>query len=1155
MVWPYDVTTWCFEGDVDRLFLRGQWSLFRLAGNRNGVDGSELALRWTRCSYLTKHVESWLKARVSPSDDSRLLIFPDGEAQPQSAGPDCTTVLDSASGQRTSAEGCYSCAIFTGQPTLKVSVRAVMFSDHSATPVWWAFGRLARLSPDICRPNPASQHSQPPWPSCVGEHMAQWLLEDRRFDKQTFLAEYPRGQVNNVLTGNCTHLSWLEQCPGANRCLPQLGPLPRGAVVVSSGFAKELLTLGETPSRRPLPCTLLLPNMPDVSLTGSGPACEPVREAAVFHFRVWDHRQARRASNEFTSLCQLDEKDWFRRKAESIWGSSNRAVGIRGKLRTICELHFSKVTHEWIISPPNGSTRWRTGIGYGRNASMPCPSRLRCVSSMSSTVAMQTERMCAHQGACVGFLEDQLYAVNQALIERKKASDTTAHRCRECSALPFYHQTSLRIRVANTSTEPVVIHQDDAQFRGWIGAVLASMQPLVEPSFNLTVADHDLPQIMFAITSDGSLASLARVEALWAHTARAGYAVRVYSGHAEREVTSGLTERVLEAVDDAEYPPLNKNFYIWHALAADSQLPRNESFARPSPQWYARCDDDTFLDAKRLALQLHRAFPSPDTRSWYTGRSGRGRARERAAMQINFPYALGGSCEIVSVAALRALSGKLLSCLAWVNATRLLSITHWTAFGHSDVEFGRCLFQKAAIPFSFLRAERRLFPVLRHRQTPGRIPGIDYEGLAYLMKTWRTAEPAISVHPIKSVALARYAVDAIQEQRTPIIPWGHTIAISTTCAHNPAAIKFATACCNDRVRREAGESRALRYLPFRTFCLADTCSHIVPECAPQTRAANKKHVNRFLRGAHGVIVSLSPLQREVQKKARQLSKLLRVPMRVHAGTHGVSAFKAPIGQLSLGELGLRESFRSAAEQAMRAGATALLWIEDDALMHRNLSDRWASLLDCPRCTGFLHSAYPGGALLLGASEWSIYHSRVRVASPWAVEQDPTPWQKEWSTPLPTPRCGNGQSCYNALHKTQGTFACILSQHTLPALLEWLSHSNRPIDHFWEYLVWRGFPVRVAYPNLFIMDVAHSNSVAARPVNSIPHAQRVRCRLMHWNTRYYIRDEQNASEGEMRALDNFCHLKLRTRWLYPPDSSHPLSINISMTPSSQVTLRE
>lgn len=81
-----------------------------------------------------------------------------------------------------------------------------------------------------------------------------------------------------------------------------------------------------------------------------------------------------------------------------------------------------------------------------------------------------------------------------------------------------------------------------------------------------------------------------------------------------------------------------------------------------------------------------------------------------------------------------------------------------------------------------------------------------------------------------------------------------------------------------------------------------------------------------------------------------------------------------------------------------------------------------------------------------------------------------------------------------------TFAMLIARSTLYLIEEWLDSSNRPLDHMYEYLMQKGIPVRVAHPNLMIMDINKSSTVNAHR----PRVETdVRYRAMKWDRRAYM----------------------------------------------------
>jgi len=1210
LVHPYDVTTWAYEDDTYRLFLRGQWSMFRLQGE----EAAELAQRFKRCSYLSTRLEAWLEQRAAVRDaapdnaaDRALALFPDnseelaqGAAENGTKG--CATFDGAALGHFLSAEGCYSCVVFTGTPTLRVAVRPVGFSDHSAMPVWWAYGKLGRLDKFACRPrtrhselppsSPAARANgsatsaeaalhkdvaaeskrkdslatqlsrQLPW--CHGRFLAAWLRALRAAkDSDAARAARKRRRVPSGGGGaqlipvrhgaDCAHLSWIvRSCPGSGRCLSNSSHgAPRGAVGVFGEQAViERVGLSRAAATRHLPCAA--PRSFEDIARGNGWAdnastaggdealarCEPMREAALFHYRVWDHMDpVDESASKSASMCSMAESHYLRAAFSASFNATTAG-------HTICDIFYpyaSRSPQEWLVL--SGGKLHRTCIGYSRTPTDPCEVGLRCDKDLQTRRWLARRKAaCWLKNACVGTVSNQARAV-QRLLESGRLH---AVRCGDELEALFHVAPAYSLPdqpdaagQASMASKLVGIHFLGDKFRRFLQVLMRSVAELEHPSCEVSNRSQSLrafysgapspppqPLIVFGITSKNSEEDLGRLEVMWGAPAREGYPVLIFSAAPPPRplLHQELTHVQLSSEDgllsDSEYPPVQKNFHIWHALAHyqgwHDQTRAGAADAAgfekaTAPSWYARCDADTFVDPARLAAELDRYFGNPRTQPWYTGHPGQGRAHERKVMRMNFSqYAVGGSCEIVSAAALALVKDELLGCARRTRSTMQAAPTEKVrlALGHSDVELARCLSEKG-ISFRVLKPEpahRSMFVSASWRSGDGQLPGVTFDQLATVLRQRRAIA---TLHPVKSLAVAHYLAAVVHEGRTPVLPWTTDVfyeneGASTMCMHNPAALRMATACCNSHARRSAGTLYGLSYRTFRSFCLADRCSISLSECAPSipARCASAKDVKLFLRRALGVFVTQAPNEPWATRRAHALQAMLMVRMTILGGVPGRSAYSGGIDRLTAGELGLRDSFRIAAQDAVNRRASALLWLEHDAIEHRELRSRWKALLACPRCFAYMIS--PGGALLLGASEWSLFHSKTRHTHPWSVDVEPE------LTVLAG--CGKAnQTCYNALYKTQGTFACMLSRHVLPLLLQWLKGSNRPIDHFWEFLAAKGYVVRVAYPNLFAMAVSGHSQVAARPLDDEKNTN-YRYRLMHWDIQQYAYHKSRAAEG-------------------------------------------
>ncbi len=306
-------------------------------------------------------------------------------------------------------------------------------------------------------------------------------------------------------------------------------------------------------------------------------------------------------------------------------------------------------------------------------------------------------------------------------------------------------------------------------------------------------------------------------------------------------------------------------------------------------------------------------------------------------------------------------------------------------------------------------------------------------------------------YPISSPVLYNYMSD-ILARRTPIWNWRYSLL---SCSHSPPLNNLLTSCCEPHWKRK---------LPNRQpRCLQDDCSQIKPECPSPP--------GRLLEDYGGRMASLTH-SLSVQKLMATLKKLLKLSeMRVQAYSGRKIVGEVGIDRLTPGEIGYRLSFYAAVVDALRKNAS-FFWFDDDLLLHKNFGKEWVDIQRARECTGFLEN--PGGILLLGASEWS---------SP-----------KVWT------HISSKRRCYNAFSRTFGSFAIFVSHQVLPWIHRWLVLSSRPFDHIYTFLQQKGFVVRVAYPNLIIMNTSH--------VSTTDDARKIapnRTERMRWNPADYTGD--------------------------------------------------
>jgi len=223
-------------------------------------------------------------------------------------------------------------------------------------------------------------------------------------------------------------------------------------------------------------------------------------------------------------------------------------------------------------------------------------------------------------------------------------------------------------------------------------------------------------------------------------------------------------------------------------------------------------------------------------------------------------------------------------------------------------------------------------------------------------------------------------------------------------------------------------------------------------------------------------ITLHPLHFSVRRQ--QISHMIGAEVNVIEAIRGEDVVDGSgLESLSLGEVGLRMTMQRFLRKSMLEDRTlpVVAFLEEDVLIHQEFRSIWKIMQETPRCTSFLLSE-TGGVLLLGASEWTL--------DAWGVLE----------------QTSSDTVCYNALQRTAGMFAVLVARSTLSLIEEWLDSSNRPLDHMYEYLMQRGVPVRVAYPNLMIAEVNKTSSVNVnRPKVEID----VRYRAMRWDRGAYM----------------------------------------------------
>ena len=196
MVLPYDVVTWGEEGDSMRLFLRGQFTLIPLIGKR----ATHILSRFTRCSFLSERVVPFLELRklankfpvnnLGNSHWHSNVVY-------QSAASNCST---HENGALLSAEACFSCVILTGLPSLRVLFRPIQLSPLQNAPIFWRNGSLQRCAALNQCPLLNNQHLPAP-----------------RSDQHVFSAF---SKVDVERPCRSISMSWLRATPNSLACVP-----------------------------------------------------------------------------------------------------------------------------------------------------------------------------------------------------------------------------------------------------------------------------------------------------------------------------------------------------------------------------------------------------------------------------------------------------------------------------------------------------------------------------------------------------------------------------------------------------------------------------------------------------------------------------------------------------------------------------------------------------------------------------------------------------------------------------------------------------------------------------------------------------------------------------------------------------------------------
>jgi hypothetical protein len=180
-----------------------------------------------------------------------------------------------------------------------------------------------------------------------------------------------------------------------------------------------------------------------------------------------------------------------------------------------------------------------------------------------------------------------------------------------------------------------------------------------------------------------------------------------------------------------------------------------------------------------------------------------------------------------------------------------------------------------------------------------------------------------------------------------------------------------------------------------------------------------------------------------------------------------------------------------------------LVMDDDAVPHCDFEELWDNLFTHSRCSSVFadyrhqrgaESQVPGGngIVMLGAAVWN------EGTYPYVNTKD---YFGGWKMAYHDMSNHTFESsCFNLNNRTFGSFGVLYPYSTYELILDWMQKENKPFDWVFEYLAIQGFPVRVAFPNLIIQNVAHESRVdpGRKHTENVAH----RAKLHRWNMDNY-----------------------------------------------------
>ena len=319
-----DVETWAFAGDAGRLFLRGQWTVHRIGGAADFL--------WEACDHLGARLEENVDYKLAharalaESGDRRATRRAERAASDATAGGwDAAAAaarldargLGACGGSLAafvSAEGCYSCAVLTGDAAaargLVAAVAPLAHSDHEPSPVYWFRGRLARCAGEDC-----------------AARLRAWKRSVRggRAAPPSAPAPAAAATAAAVVVRDCDDMRWICRTAPRAALHALAAPAAAGAPPPPLGPG-DAVRVEPRPGRDALPAATIVAAAPNRDAAG-------VAELPLFHFRKWvDYGAWRPAADPGGAAPFVVEESGFRaapprRARPRAAAPSGRAVG------------------------------------------------------------------------------------------------------------------------------------------------------------------------------------------------------------------------------------------------------------------------------------------------------------------------------------------------------------------------------------------------------------------------------------------------------------------------------------------------------------------------------------------------------------------------------------------------------------------------------------------------------------------------------------------------------------------------------------------------------------------------------------------------------------------------------------------------------------